>query len=99
MPCHWFKFKDKDGNEHWAHVNMSAPRKRKCAFSGCPDAKTLCDYPVAAAFTDFQGNLIPAKTCDKPCCSNCRQHVGPDRDYCRDHWDFQSREAQGKLFA
>jgi hypothetical protein len=88
MPCRWIKFRDKDGNEHVAHVKLAAPRKRKCAFCGCPDAKALCDYPTG-----------PGKTCDKPCCSNCRQHVGPDRDYCRDHWDFASREAQGKLFA
>jgi hypothetical protein len=28
-------------------------------------------------------------TCDKPCCFRCRRHIGPDRDYCMDHWDLQ----------
>lgn len=88
MPCHWIKFRDKDGVEHTAHVKMAAPRRRKCAFCDCPDAKALCDYPM--------GN---GKTCDKPCCSNCRQHIGPDRDYCKDHWTYEARKAQGELFA
>jgi len=25
-------------------------------------------------------------TCDAPCCFACRRHVGPGRDYCREHW-------------
>lgn len=25
-------------------------------------------------------------TCDNPCCARHRRHVGPDRDYCMDHW-------------
>jgi hypothetical protein len=25
-------------------------------------------------------------TCDKPCCHAHHRHVGPDRDYCQDHW-------------
>jgi hypothetical protein len=46
MACHWVKLRAKDGTEFTAHVNMSGPRKRKCAHCGCPDAKALCDWPM-----------------------------------------------------
>jgi hypothetical protein len=36
-------------------------------------------------------------TCDKPCCFRCRRHVGPDRDYCMDHWDAQAPAAEPLL--
>ncbi|MCC6301791.1 MAG: hypothetical protein IT489_03205 [Gammaproteobacteria bacterium] len=29
-------------------------------------------------------------TCDAPCCRRCLRHVGPDRDYCRRHWNAWS---------
>lgn len=25
-------------------------------------------------------------TCDAPCCFRHRRHIGPDKDYCQDHW-------------
>jgi hypothetical protein len=46
MACHWIKFRDADGVEHVAHVNMAKPRRRKCAYCDCPDAKALCDWKM-----------------------------------------------------
>jgi hypothetical protein len=45
-----------------------------------------------ALSSNFARRLLVERpgTCDKPCCSACRRHVGPDRDYCRDHWDLQA---------
>jgi hypothetical protein len=58
------------------HLNMSSPRRKKCAFCGDPNAGALCDYPLEGG-----------GTCDKSCCYRHRRHVGRDRDYCADHWD------------
>lgn len=43
---------------------------------GCVGA-ALCDYPVGEG-----------KTCDRILCRDtpCGHHVGPDIDYCRDHY-------------
>jgi len=49
-------------------------RPKKCVHCG-RDADALCDWPTGGG-----------KTCDKPCCSKCRMHVGPNVDYCKDHW-------------
>ena len=36
----------------------------------------------------WRGLWVPKYgTCDSPCCARCRRHVGPDRDYCKKHWD------------
>lgn len=35
----------------------------------------LCDYPVGQD-----------KTCDKRLCRECGHHIGPDTDYCGDHF-------------
>lgn len=36
----------------------------------------------------WRGMWAPrAGTCDAPCCFRHARHVGPDRDYCRRHWD------------
>lgn len=74
MPCHWIRFRDKDGVEHVAHVKTAPQRKRKCAFCGDPVVEALCDYPRANG-----------KTCDKAICFRHRVHVGADFDYCLDH--------------
>jgi hypothetical protein len=70
MACHWHKLPD--GTT--VHINMATPRKRRCAFCDCRDAKALCDY-----------RLPSGKTCDKAICFRHRVHVGADRDYCLDH--------------
>jgi hypothetical protein len=90
MACYWTKFKDRDGVEHMVHLNVSAPRRKRCAFCTCPDAKALCDYPVVR-----NGK---AGTCDKPCCFRHRRHVGDNRDHCMDHWDLAEVPAQAPLF-
>jgi len=30
--------------------------------------------------------MRPGGTCDNACCFRHRRHVGPNRDYCMDHW-------------
>lgn len=35
---------------------------------------------------DRQVKLAVKGTCDKPCCHAHHRHVGPDRDYCQEHW-------------
>ena len=147
MPCHW----ENVPGLGWVHMNVAAPRKRKCAHCGCPDAKTLCDWPMDRPVRFYRiedlsiGDVIvqrhgwrgriaaielPATvraevitrgdraqpllhrvesmfaldewliarlrverpgTCDKPCCFRCRRHVGPDRDYCLDHWNREEK--------
>jgi hypothetical protein len=100
MGCHWIKIKNADGTETTMHINMATPRKRRCAHCGCPDAKALCDWPVKPAHVDANGNTVPAKTCDKPCCFRCRRHVAENVDYCKDHWGEGSRQdaVQRELF-
>lgn len=53
------------------------PKPKRCAF--CKHRSTkLCDWA---------GTRKGVKaTCDKPCCYRHSRHVGPDRDYCQDHW-------------
>lgn len=47
--------------------------------------------PFQSGFMVGPGNLHHFRverpgTCDKACCFRHRRHVGPDRDYCMDHW-------------
>jgi len=51
-------------------------------------AVALCDYPVGGG-----------KTCDRKLCNDtpCGHHVGPDTDYCQDHYKewIKFRDAGG----
>ena len=44
-------------------------------------ATLLCDYPI-------QNEPGVYKTCDRPLCASCAYEVGPDRHYCRVHWEY-----------
>ncbi len=46
-------------------------------------ADYLCDEPIGKG-----------RTCDKPACRCCRNHVGPDLDQCSFHATTQPREAR-----
>jgi hypothetical protein len=37
--------------------------------------------------------LLRPGTCDNACCFRHRRHVGPDRDYCMDHWALTEASA------
>lgn len=51
-------------------------RKKPCFVRACPGpAHWQCDYPVA-----------PGKTCDRHICERHRRGVGPDKDYCLEHF-------------
>lgn len=50
-------------------------RVRRCSTCGRPSTK-LCDWPLTGK---------PAKTCDRPICTNCARHIEPDTDYCPAH--------------
>jgi hypothetical protein len=159
MPCHWQNMPGLG----LVHFNIATPRKRRCAHCDCPDAKALCDWPMAVSkrvesidelnvddvitqshgwrarvlsitlgppaerFSCWSGwymrvavlntglNIMPVRnleisvtfdpqaighfrverpgTCDKPCCFRCRRHVGPDRDYCMDHWNQEEKSS------
>lgn len=48
------------------------PRAKPCR---CGKPSTLqCDYPILAD-----------ATCDRYLCGACAVHVGPNRDYCKEH--------------
>lgn len=54
---------------------------------------TVIATGAKTAFALFPANVHLMRverpdTCNKPCCFRCRRHVGPDKDYCRDHWDL-----------
>lgn len=42
MPCHWQNVP----GVGMVHFNLATPRKLRCAFCNCPDAKALCDWPM-----------------------------------------------------
>lgn len=45
----------------------------------------VCVFTISAATLRLFRVERPG-TCDKACCFRHRRHVGPDRDYCMDHW-------------
>lgn len=55
-----------------------------CFVQECPrDAGKLCDYPVEGG-----------KTCDRPCCDRHSRNVGPDKDFCLEHYLKARKEAE-----
>jgi len=48
-------------------------------------ADGTCTYAMAFR-PDATFHVEVKGTCDKPCCYRHSRHVGPDRDYCQEHW-------------
>lgn len=80
MPCDHV---DLPGGGYAIVCRGRQPQKR-CVHCGRPSSK-LCDFPLRGAKT--------GKTCDRPICKRCAQHVPPDTDYCKTHADLMEREA------
>ncbi len=73
MPCNVYR---SDDGEITAIVCSRGRQSRKLCSCGRP-ATLLCDWPLAGPKA--------GKTCDRPICTRCASHVGPDRDYCQAH--------------
>lgn len=83
MPCDIFRWGDGAG------IICSRGRRPngKPCFAQCPlPAYWQCDYETQ-----------PGKTCDRNICERHRRGVGPDRDYCLEHFyvDRKKREEAG----
>ena len=50
-----------------------------------PGRKELCTYSRWGPWSVF--TTRPGGRCSTPCCFRHRRHVGPNRDYCRGHWN------------
>ncbi|OHD24494.1 MAG: hypothetical protein A2Y38_07665 [Spirochaetes bacterium GWB1_59_5] len=77
MPC--IPLKTADG----AGGFMCGRREAARCIQNCGRAATLlCDFPI-------QNEPGVYKTCDRPLCASCAHEMGPDRHYCRVHWEYQ----------
>jgi len=63
-----------------------------CYRDGRP-ASVQCDFIVSRRTAGVATN-VPV-TCDRWCCTDtsCSVHVGPNRDYCRAHYDQSEKTA------
>lgn len=72
MPCRYYR---SDDGQVTGIICSSRRRSRACSVCKRPSDR-LCDYP---------DTKHKSGTCDKPLCSECARHVGPDRDHCPSH--------------
>lgn len=61
-------------------IVCGGPRAKKCHYCAVPST-VLCDHPVGIG-----------KTCDRPCCKTHSECVGPNRDYCLKHAEFERKK-------
>lgn len=79
MGCDLVEGKDEKGRP-WRGIVCSRgqrpPDIGMCQTDGCSArAERLCDWPAGEG-----------KTCDKKICPRCAKRVGPDKDYCEEHY-------------
>jgi hypothetical protein len=61
------------------------------AVTGSRVTSFAVDYGRNRHFIFFRVNrqcvpVLRRVLCSASCCDRCRRHVGPNKDYCRDHW-------------
>jgi len=84
MPCEPFKDETTLGNRVTGFI--CGPRRarpsERCGETGCTGTATaLCDWPTGPG----------RKTCDRKLCDRHGHRVGPNRDYCGEHF-YESEE-------
>lgn len=78
MGCTHYDWIGPDGRPCTVIACSRGPRQRiPCSIPGCPNgSEALCDWPMAGQH----------KTCDRELCRQHRKPIGPNRDYCPEHF-------------
>lgn len=72
MPCDIVK----DGNVTAIVCGRGRRAEPRCFVAACGrPSEVQCDWEI-----------LNGKTCDRHCCGRHAKRVGPNRDYCLDHW-------------
>lgn len=78
MPCNPISGQTPEGGRYFGFACTRGKRQANlgtCQTGGCSaPAEILCDWPK------------DGKTCDRKVCRRCAHRVGPNKDYCPEHW-------------